>query len=110
MSSELPPEPPLSSDPFHKSRDFTRKPPVTEELDRAETSTVESQITLELEDDERDKGTGTRRMAQMLRESIDKLREYLAITSLLIAMCFLQCTIWLVPKGRQESDTASDME
>lgn len=87
-----------------------RKPPVTEELALAEISTVESQITLELEDDERDKGTWTQRLAKVLRESIDTLRDYLATIPLLIAACFLQCTLWVAPKRRQESDTASDTE
>ena len=95
MSSELPPKPPLSSDPFHKSRDFKCKPPVTEKLALAGTSTVESQITLELEDDEWDKGTWTQRLAKMLRESIDTLRDYLALIPLIIAMCFLQCMLWV---------------
>jgi len=109
MSSGLPQNPSPSYFPSHRDRESKRKPPVIDELAVAKTISAESLAMSEFEDGERKKRTWTKRLAKMLREFTDTLRDYLLEILIEIAICFLGCVIWVMPKRSQGSDTESDM-
>lgn len=110
MPSELPQNPSPSYSPSYRDRESKRKLPVIEELALAETISFESLAISEFEDDERKKGTWTKRLAKMLREFTDTLRDYLVKILIQIAIFCLRSVLWVIPKRSQESDTESDME
>jgi hypothetical protein len=107
MSSGLPQNPSASYFPSHRDRESKRKPPFIDELAVAKTISAESLAMSEFKDGGRKKRT---RLAKALRGFTDTLRDYLLEILIVIAICFLGCVFWVMPKRSQESDTESDME